>query len=177
MGGETGNGYRRFRNTGGLSPRGRGNPAPRSRSRPTPWSIPAWAGKPDSDHRRITRSRVYPRVGGETSSTTGTSAWSGGLSPRGRGNPAEWLGRLFMSGSIPAWAGKPIRGAAVMATRRVYPRVGGETPVSPLRRARLAGLSPRGRGNLYNNVFKHVGNGSIPAWAGKPSLTASPRCP
>ena len=51
---------------------------------------------------------------------------------------------------------------------RVYPRVGGETEPKGTRVKCLAGLSPRGRGNLVG-VFDPVeGHGSIPAWAGKP---------
>ena len=72
-------------------------------------SIPAWAGKPESGPQRAGIFRVYPRVGGETSSCRSRRAVVGGLSPRGRGNRGRSTGSRQLSGSIPAWAGKPHR--------------------------------------------------------------------
>ena len=104
-------------------------------------------------------------------------------------------------GLFPAWAGKPRRlGHPGRQINEVYPRVGGETdgryaigtiaskirsipawagkPTGGLRRLHargLAGLSPRGRGNLPLMVSRQIParTGSIPAWAGKP---AAPPC-
>ena len=50
-------------------------------------SIPAWAGKPRRTTWRSRRSRVYPRVGGETWTKNANVKAKAGLSPRGRGNP------------------------------------------------------------------------------------------
>ena len=52
----------------------------------------------------------------------------------------------------------------------VYPRVGGET--RSLGQAELPGqgLSPRGRGNRRTGRGARAPAGSIPAWAGKPSV-------
>ena len=93
----------------GLSPRGRGNPAARCSDRPCGRSIPAWAGKPSCAMLRSPLRQVYPRVGGETSRDLMPSASPGGLSPRGRGNPLVRRDPAAQRGSIPAWAGKPLR--------------------------------------------------------------------
>ena len=74
-------------------------------------SIPAWAGKPGDDGRVAHRPEVHPRVGGETASPFRREATGRGPSPRGRGNPALAGGTLTLTGSIPAWAGKPNRQA------------------------------------------------------------------
>ena len=73
-----------------------------------------------------------------------------------------------MSGSIPAWAGKPDKAYRRMQEMRVYPRVGGETTNSVSAVAPGGGLSPRGRGNLLRRLAECKLWGSIPAWAGKP---------
>ena len=52
-------------------------------------------------------SGVYPRVGGETRSSSVYVAPASGLSPRGRGNHGIILTVHLNAGSIPAWAGKP----------------------------------------------------------------------
>ena len=53
----------------GLSPRGRGNHLVVTVATGAQWSIPAWAGKPVHRRQSVTprSTRVYPRVGGETS--------------------------------------------------------------------------------------------------------------
>ena len=112
--------------------------------------------------------RVYPRVGGGTHLAGAAFQARSGLSPRGRGNrPAERFGQLVL-GSIPAWAGEPGPGPLAGRQGRVYPRVGGGTPIMPTTISTEWGLSPRGRGNRGDN-FPIVGpGGSIPAWAGEP---------
>ena len=102
----------------GLSPRGRGNPLLTFLAKKLYRSIPAWAGEPRVSLIDWHWGRVYPRVGGGTeawgcgvAASSGLnpyrrsslrrwwrSIWagepagwtprSGGLSPRGRGNPA-----------------------------------------------------------------------------------------
>ena len=91
----------------GLSPRGRGNPELLRARDNAKRSIPAWAGKPCGCSRGRSSPTVYPRVGGETSAGKRHFLLTGGLSPRGRGNPpVVALGRALRR-SIPAWAGKP----------------------------------------------------------------------
>ena len=131
----------------GLSPRGRGNRSYSGRLVVRDGSIPAWAGKPYDATRPKKCQGVYPRVGGETLTGAAQWRWSCGLSPRGRGNHGRQCWELDALGSIPAWAGKPAAGLCAWPGCRVYPRVGGETPVV-LRQSNWSdGLSPRGRGN------------------------------
>ncbi len=155
-------------------------------------SIPAWAGKPplrrdpdrhDAVHPRVggetakgwtcpARRRVHPRVGGETVGYTLDGVPIKGPSPRGRGNPQRAVRYQHASGSIPAWAGKPVRVDRELAQPRVHPRVGGETPSGLGKQVAGCGPSPRGRGNRGPGVHLGVPVGSIPAWAGKPPLAA-----
>ena len=91
-----------------------------------------------------------------------------GLSPRGRGNRQDQPIRGLAGRSIPAWAGKPSGCPRFRWTRRVYPRVGGETSLIGSPHITHSGLSPRGRGNLRQHHLGLSPEGSIPAWAGKP---------
>ena len=59
--------------TSGLSPRGRGNPYVTVSPTPAGRSIPAWAGEPLRSLPPAAATRVYPRVGGGTMRTWGTS--------------------------------------------------------------------------------------------------------
>ena len=154
----------------GLSPRGRGNHAGAWSAGRIGGSIPAWAGKPPQRLRSTPTTRVYPRVGGETSSCQGSGAQVKGLSPRGRGNPGTPDTVATYTRSIPAWAGKPTRLTRLRVRPRVYPRVGGETMLAPSWTGARPGLSPRGRGNRWGRCGRIRSPGSIPAWAGKPCL-------
>ena len=93
-----------------------------------------------------------------------------GLSPRGRGNLRADAGVRPGVGSIPAWAGQPGRAAGVGRYAGVYPRVGGATTPEWGFSMALTGLSPRGRGNPGVVGQRVALQGSIPAWAGQPSL-------
>ena len=147
----------REKDTGGLSPRVRGNrPHPGSVLR-RPGSIPACAGEPHTQPTHYHALAVYPRVCGGT----GCDALGGqrhrGLSPRVRGNrscPAE---RVPAKRSIPACAGEPRATGPASLTLMVYPRVCGGTPLR-----RTGGLVERG---------------SIPACAGEPPSVVSCRNP
>ena len=173
----------------GLSPRGRGNHAPRLerlrwlRSIPA-WagepllplapchcdrSIPAWAGEPLVALHLQSLMTVYPRVGGGTSIEASLTRPYLGLSPRGRGNPIGPFARRGVARSIPAWTGEPGSRASLVVSHRVYPRVGGGTPVTLAARKDVIGLSPRGRGNLIQRSYSINPPGSIPAWAGEPA--------
>ena len=168
VGGETAKAADIHVKIGGLSPRGRGNHFWQSPSRTRFGSIPAWAGKPASLFRPLSRLWVYPRVGGETTCSRQVQGRFVGLSPRGRGNQQVLREFSVVSRSIPAWAGKPHRRGARRNHLGVYPRVGGETLVYDHAGMLSRGLSPRGRGNLApSRPTDHV-RWSIPAWAGKP---------
>ena len=158
VGGGTRYAVRRSSQAAGLSPRGRGNrPAP-AVTPVIPRSIPAWAGEP------------YPRVGGGTLHHAGSGLAGTGLSPRGRGNHLKTTTIHINSRSIPAWAGEPCGSLPRPAPCAVYPRVGGGTYPLTVLPSKLAGLSPRGRGNhpVVLAGYRHLG--SIPAWAGEPAV-------
>ena len=137
----------------GLSPRVRGNlalpgpPALRHRS------IPACAGAPPSFRFVLFDPWVYPRVCGGTYT------------------PPRRVG--VQAGSIPACAGEPNGQVGHNERPRVYPRVCGGTPCPVPLHLRLAGLSPRVRGNqvVIDSEPMHIG--SIPACAGEPRLQPS----
>ena len=152
----------------GLSPRGRGNPHRSLRRTALRRSIPARAGKPRARRRSCCRRPVYPRAGGETTTWGSGDDSTTGLSPRGRGNPRPWSAASAADRSIPARAGKPPSPRYSGASRRVYPRAGGETPDASAPEVTDTGLSPRGRGNLQQVDQSTVAQRSIPARAGKP---------
>ena len=96
-----------------------------------------------------------------------------GLSPRGRGNLLPPRMRDIHVGSIPAWAGEPLRLSWCSPRASVYPRVGGGTGVAVSLADCAPGLSPRGRGNRGCWDDDCYCCGSIPAWAGEPAGTTS----
>ena len=155
-------------NVAGLSPRGRGNRQPTAAALPLQGSIPAWAGEPVPHHFRHVEVRVYPRVGGGTYNVATDTSHVYGLSPRGRGNPADQTSPIFRAGSIPAWAGEPRGGVGRPRLFGVYPRVGGGTEEEQEAHEYTRGLSPRGRGNLLETAPRLALPRSIPAWAGEP---------
>ena len=57
----------------------------------------------------------------------------------------------------------------------VYPRVGGGTKINPPSVSSMRGLSPRGRGNLFQARRGQPHRRSIPAWAGEPGTLACRR--
>ena len=112
--------------------------------------------------------RVYPRVCGGTATIAFRVPGGMGLSPRVRGNlPRKYL-RILRHGSIPACAGEPRLYRRYEWHSKVYPRVCGGTFTRRRYRQRIAGLSPRVRGNQYPTRYCPSGQGSIPACAGEP---------
>ena len=98
-----------------------------------------------------------------------------GPSPRGRGNRSSFSGAPSGRRSIPAWAGKPGSGRFLRGDAKVHPRVGGETRPRSRPPLEIGGPSPRGRGNRGHSAPDVRDGGSIPAWAGKPTICSS-RC-
>ena len=152
----------------GPSPRGRGNQDHVHLAQVELRSIPAWAGKPRWRCLHQQRTKVHPRVGGETLDLWIPVAVHEGPSPRGRGNPTCCQLQTSTAGSIPAWAGKPRFRQIGTYLYRVHPRVGGETLICGSTMIRSPGPSPRGRGNLCAGFVQISRQRSIPAWAGKP---------
>ena len=153
----------------GLSPRVRGNLARLLHRAGEIGSIPACAGEPSQPSACNPNCRVYPRVCGGTAASTLQAEFDNGLSPRVRGNPRSRSWRSFVTGSIPACAGEPIRTRSGRLAMSVYPRVcGGTGVVSEGSRARM-GLSPRVRGNQSGFYPEETRGRSIPACAGEPA--------
>ena len=88
--------------------------------------------------------------------------------PLVRGNLPVSRKAPLQSGSIPAWAGEPTSTDRCTEWTTVYPRVGGGTVAALGPVSLAAGLSPRGRGNLYRPKEHGAWCRSIPAWAGEP---------
>ena len=152
----------------GLSPRVRGNRP----GFPAEWrlarSIPACAGEPRRSRIRRPNRRVYPRVCGGTVWSSVIPPWSGGLSPRVRGNPVACAFCCAAAGSIPACAGEPIPVIWSPGSSPVYPRVCGGTLIWPEAGDVDKGLSPRVRGNQHPVMTHRADIRSIPACAGEP---------
>ena len=155
----------------GPSPRGRGSRTGRRRGCRCSRSIPAWAGEPFVFHVHDSCFRVHPRVGGGAEAGMPSEPPARGPSPRGRGSQRCLRGRRRRLRSIPAWAGEPPNGGAARARLAVHPRVGGGASDSDSRATLLHGPSPRGRGSRESIAGAGAELGSIPAWAGEPSIT------
>ena len=135
---------------------------------------------------RAAAAGVYPRAGGGTSRRTTDAGTAGGLSPRRRGNRSSRRRRRGSRGSIPAQAGEPERGRAILGIGsipsagigyvsliRVYPRAGGGTTRQSRTSPTYTGLSPRRRGNRVRVHLRDRRTGSIPAQAGEPSAAST----
>ena len=125
--GGTGNLFDDNPNTGGLSPRTRGNRCAFAVALPPTGSIPANAGEPKSNCAPSPPCAVYPRERGGTLSDTVPPPGDSGLSPRTRGNRPDLRLQSGRRGSIPANAGEPARARRPTWPRAVYPRERGGT--------------------------------------------------
>ena len=152
----------------GLSPRVRGNRYRRAALRMDRGSIPACAGEPTPNRRRIRGQAVYPRVCGGTDLVCPPAQEPEGLSPRVRGNPRRCGGLRGRCRSIPACAGEPPTPCMPTSNPRVYPRVCGGTGALVRVGQQVEGLSPRVRGNPSYERDGAAGERSIPACAGEP---------
>ena len=152
---------------GGSSPRGRGKRhAVRACGDPS-GLIPARAGKTRARRPNVAHKSAHPRAGGENCRRIVLPASGLGSSPRGRGKRRPpWLRRRHVR-LIPARAGKTCQAGSTPTTLTAHPRAGGENWVCPPGRSGSPGSSPRGRGKRDGLVWVGVGEGLIPARAGK----------
>ena len=155
----------------GPSPRARGSRADVRRRRARRRSIPAGAGKPHGNHRRLRRVEVHPRGRGEAARSGPATRAASGPSPRARGSRRGQVQRPPGGGSIPAGAGKPPPAAPSRPGARVHPRGRGEAPFSRYPAQSEPGPSPRARGSHVVSCVRPAPHGSIPAGAGKPTAT------
>ena len=113
---------------------------------------------------------VYPRVGGGNWLTERLREDYYGLSPRGRGKPAQASVNAGRSRSIPAWAGETTTAMETTTAIKVYPRVGGGNGLRRQYATAVDGLSPRGRGKRPPAECGSRPPRSIPAWAGETAI-------
>ena len=152
----------------GLSPRVRGNQPLLFQPGGPLRSIPACAGEPLAESVVPPTYEVYPRVCGGTTLIPFRPSSQTGLSPRVRGNLTDLIMLRRFTGSIPACAGEPATSSGPGRATRVYPRVCGGTRRAGRGARRLAGLSPRVRGNQGLTSIARRYRRSIPACAGEP---------
>ena len=154
--------------TPGLSPRMRGSPIGIGQLKGVVGPIPADAGEPDADGKRVLDSRAYPRGCGGADLIADELGEVRGLSPRMRGSHGQGDGRPRRQGPIPADAGEPPWRAAPAARPRAYPRGCGGAGARPEPGSCPGGLSPRMRGSLAETLNPSIETGLIPADAGEP---------
>ena len=131
----------------GLSPLTRGNQCVSLASSRSRGPIPAHAGQPRRDYRRLARRRAYPRSRGATLRRGRRQAHRRGLSPLTRGNLSRVLFDQLADGPIPAHAGQPEALDDVGGGAGAYPRSRGATSRASARVSVRPGLSPLTRGN------------------------------
>ena len=90
-----------------------------------------------------------------------------GSPPRGRGKEVGPLPLLGGTRITLAWAGKRLPLPDIAAQTQDHPRVGGEKSGSVFALGRSSGSPPRGRGKGLGLAVNVLGDGIIPAWAGK----------
>ena len=158
-------------------------PSPPTRgSRPDPAmattihrSIPAHAGKPDTEGPGNGGQGVHPRPRGEAVGPRLCVSHSSGPSPPTRGSHPGADGGELGLGSIPAHAGKPSSPRGSSQGKGVHPRPRGEALQEPSVVGALRGPSPPTRGSRTPRPCRSGPRGSIPAHAGKPARSRRAR--
>ena len=159
----------------GLPPRGRGRERFAEYRYAQSRITPAWAGKSLCLATGRLININYPRVGGEESAASRSSASAAGLPPRGRGRGLAGRPQGVPSRITPAWAGKSSATARPSSARPDYPRVGGEEACTCKDGPTASGLPPRGRGRVLLPIIHLTSVRITPAWAGKRSATTGTR--
>ena len=129
--------------------------------------IPACAGKTRSSTARARWSPAHPRVCGENIRRVRGVDILDGSSPRVRGKPAKISSLGFISGLIPACAGKTFERKFKGWVNGAHPRVCGENDLPSVSTFRDMGSSPRVRGKRHHQILIGDRIGLIPACAGK----------
>ena len=129
--------------------------------------IPAHAGKTGESSRGIGVASAHPRACGENTRQAIERTRIPGSSPRMRGKPSPCGMRGAARGLIPAHAGKTAQAGNQVHNRGAHPRACGENVVPRALAGVTAGSSPRMRGKLVRTPGLRVGEGLIPAHAGK----------
>ena len=129
--------------------------------------IPTHAGKTLSSLVAVRARGAHPRSCGENTYQNVTDAATDGSSPLMRGKHRDLAGQQHGRGLIPAHAGKtPCRVQRAWSSR-AHPRSRGENGKVATSATEVQGSSPLTRGKLVDAVARAVGEGLIPAHAGK----------
>ena len=155
----------------GSSPRVRGKLWAQARGAFPVRLIPACAGKTCTLCQVGARGWAHPRVCGENSCQKCVTIAANGSSPRVRGKRALVAAGTFVSGLIPACAGKTDGTSFQTFTVTAHPRVCGENLVEVCSNTVPLGSSPRVRGKLIRTIVCSCHFGLIPACAGKTLLS------
>ena len=131
-------------------------------------SIPACAGEPIPASSVMRTGRVDPRMRGGARPRRRCARSPMGRSPHARGSLFGARPDGHMVRSIPACAGEPRSGSAVLRLDRVDPRMRGGAAVSNAKDALAEGRSPHARGSPGVPPAAHRLRGAIPACAGEP---------
>ena len=129
--------------------------------------IPAHAGKTVESCRSRPEWRAHPRSRGENPSMPGGTYVDEGSSPLTQGKPPILLGENCRHGLIPAHARKTSGRRAPSRCRTAHPRSRGENIGLSAPPCCVTGSSPLTRGKPSDKVGSGVGDGPIPAHAGK----------
>ena len=130
----------------GSPPRMRGKAVDCPFSLPLVGITPAYAGKSTKQAKQQDKARDHPRVCGEKSPQSSVNCTMEGLPPRMRGKVISSLQCDFLSGIIPACAGKSFWPCTVLPRCRDHPRVCGEKLKDGRNVRRILGSPPRMRG-------------------------------
>ena len=109
----------------------------------------------------------HPRVCGEKPLQSSVNCTMEGLPPRMRGKVISSLQCDFLSGIIPACAGKSFWPCTVLPRCRDHPRVCGEKNKFQTHGGPVEGSPPRVRGKVCDLTIIRVHHGITPAYAGK----------
>ena len=129
--------------------------------------IPAHAGKTSADPRGAASSPAHPRSRGENAPRSVPSSWYSGSYPLMRGKQHGSQVRQGRDGLIPAHAGKTQEWPRCACASTAHPRSRGENNPQLRLYGLGAGSSPLTRGKPIAQLVASVGQGLIPAHAGK----------
>ena len=108
--------------------------------------IPAHAGKTSGPSKRVIRPWAHPRSRGENRMSVAVTLSGLGSSPLTRGKPPGGCACQFVSGLIPAHAGKTTRRSPPCLTIKAHPRSRGENRTTAKFAPSAEGSSPLTRG-------------------------------
>ena len=159
---------------------GGSSPLTRGKHHEPPWRrrrqrlIPAHAGKTSVHPLVVACPAAHPRSRGENEVALFALLDERGSSPLTRGKRRNNLRLLRVSRLIPAHAGKTDGGSRPGPVFSAHPRSRGENSPCGMCRLRRLGSSPLTRGKRFADAYDRLGNGLIPAHAGKTTSIWSP---